>query len=521
MTDPATATAEEEDGYEMRIRVLLRKRPMSNREASDAAQIDVIQPLDFGDHGRVLVHQPKTKLDLAKEVETTAFAFDNVFDEHASNAEIYEKAVMELIPGVFRGKWASVFAYGQTGSGKTFTMMGSGATGMRAGNSSKSNLGLYFLAAQDVFRIVEDPAYADISIGVSLFEIYGGKLLDLLNKRNPVKCLENSKGKVCFMGLSEHPVTDAETLMELIDAGATNRSTGTTSANADSSRSHAVIQLSLRKDVGRVKNKEHGRLTFIDLAGSERGADTAKCDRITRMEGAEINTSLLALKEVIRALATGSSLRRIPFRGSKLTQVLKESFVGKKSRTVMVSCVAPNMKNCDHTLNTLRYADRVKERNPQTGKLSAAIAANSKIKKDQEDMILRTRLPTRPLTAPAASFRINGEDSDDEGSVGPKEAQLQRLDEGTFVKDEGGESVKASHLGYNYGKTVDSDDDIYSLEDALNSPNSLPVTVPPLHQRTNPRPQTLKDDPAAQSLIATHRSILPQLLRMLQVRAIV
>lgn len=80
-----------------------------------------------------------------------------------------------------------------------------------------------------------------------------------------------------------------------------------------------------------------GRLTFIDLAGSERGADTAKCDRITRMEGAEINTSLLALKEVIRALATGSSLRRIPFRGSKLTQVLKESFVGKKSRTVMVS----------------------------------------------------------------------------------------------------------------------------------------------------------------------------------------
>jgi kinesin family protein 2/24 len=86
-------------------------------------------------------------------------------------------------------------------------MMGSGATGMRAGNSSISdaNLGLYFLAAQDVFRIAENPAYADISIGVSLFEIYGGKLLDLLNERNPVRCLENSKGKVCFMGLSEHP----------------------------------------------------------------------------------------------------------------------------------------------------------------------------------------------------------------------------------------------------------------------------------------------------------------------------
>ena len=202
---------------------------------------------------------------------------------------------------------------------ETFTMMGANATGMRAGNQAENsttdaNLGLYCLAAQDVFKLAEDSSNADISIGVSLFEIYGGKLLDLLNERNPVKCLEDRKGKVCFPGLSEHPVNNANELMDIIDAGALNRSTGTTSANADSSRSHAVLQLSLRKDVGRTKNKEFSRLTFIDLAGSERGADTSKACRTTRMEGAEINTSLLALKEVIRALAVGSSLKRIPFR---------------------------------------------------------------------------------------------------------------------------------------------------------------------------------------------------------------
>lgn len=89
-------------------------------------------------------------------------------------------------------------------------MMGSNATGSKAGNQaensiSEANRGLYFLAAEDVFRIAVDPAYADISIGVSLFEIYGGKLLDLLNARNPVRCLEDRKGKVCFPGLSEHP----------------------------------------------------------------------------------------------------------------------------------------------------------------------------------------------------------------------------------------------------------------------------------------------------------------------------
>ena len=89
-------------------------------------------------------------------------------------------------------------------------MMGSNATGLRAGNQAensvnRANLGLYCLAAQDVFRIAEDPAYANIAIGVSLFEIYGGKLLDLLNARSPVHCLEDSHGKVCFPGLSEHP----------------------------------------------------------------------------------------------------------------------------------------------------------------------------------------------------------------------------------------------------------------------------------------------------------------------------
>ena len=114
-----------------------------------------------------------------------------------------------------------------------------------------------------------------------------------------------------------------------------------------------------------------GRLTFIDLAGSERGADTANFSRATRLEGAEINTSLLALKEVIRARARGGSMVHVPFRGSKLTQVLKESFVGENNRSLMIACIAPDMDNCEQTLNTLRYADRVKERNPETGDLPA------------------------------------------------------------------------------------------------------------------------------------------------------
>lgn len=99
--------------YEMRIRVVVRKRPMSKREAAQSGDVDVIHPLDYDDHGRVLVYQPKTKLDLTKEVEVAKFAFDNVYDETSNNLDIYNTSVKNLIPGVFHGKWASVFAYGK------------------------------------------------------------------------------------------------------------------------------------------------------------------------------------------------------------------------------------------------------------------------------------------------------------------------------------------------------------------------------------------------------------------------
>ena len=110
----------------------------------------------------------------------------------------------------------------------------------------------------------------------------------------------------------------------------------------------------------------HGKFSFIDLAGSERGADTDQNDRQTRLEGAEINKSLLALKECIRALDMGSN--HVPFRGSKLTEVLRDSFLGD-SRTVMIANISPATGSCEHTLNTLRYAYRVKELRGEGGGL--------------------------------------------------------------------------------------------------------------------------------------------------------
>jgi hypothetical protein len=103
--------------YDMRIRVIVRKRPVSKKEASLSGGIDVIHPLDYGDYGKVLTYQPKTRVDLTKEVETIPFAYDNVFDESSTNNQIYQRSLRNLIHPFFRGQWSTVFAYGQTGSG--------------------------------------------------------------------------------------------------------------------------------------------------------------------------------------------------------------------------------------------------------------------------------------------------------------------------------------------------------------------------------------------------------------------
>jgi kinesin family member 2/24 len=149
-------------------------------------------------------------------------------------------------------------------------------------------------------------------------------------------------------------VSTTEDLVQKINLGGSNRVTGVTGANLDSSRSHAILQLSIVDPDGNL----FGKITFIDLAGNERGADTYDQDKQTRIDGAEINKSLLALKECIRALDMDQ--KHTPFRQSKLTIVLRDSFVGN-CKTVMIGNISPSLSCCEHTLNTLRYADRVKE----------------------------------------------------------------------------------------------------------------------------------------------------------------
>ncbi|XP_016384175.1 kinesin-like protein KIF2C isoform X1 [Sinocyclocheilus rhinocerous] len=332
-----------------RICVGVRKRPLNKKELAKK-EIDVVT---IPGNGALLLHEPKQKVDLTKYLENQTFHFDYSFDEDATNDLVYRFTAKPLVKTIFEGGMATCFAYGQTGSGKTHTMGGD-----FSGKSQNSSKGIYALAAQDVFTLLRQKRYADMDLCpyVTFFEIYNGKVFDLLNKKAKLRVLEDEKQQVNVVGLQEVPVSSVDDVIKMIERGSACRTSGQTFANASSSRSHAVLQVILRR-----RNFLHGKFSLVDLAGNERGTDVSSNDRHTIVETAEINRSLLALKECIRSL--GQNSEHIPFRMSKLTQVLRDSFIGENSRTCMIAMISPGMNSCEYTLNTLRYANRVKELN--------------------------------------------------------------------------------------------------------------------------------------------------------------
>ncbi|XP_078240684.1 kinesin-like protein KIF2A isoform X5 [Pogona vitticeps] len=332
---------------EHRICVCVRKRPLNKKETV-MKDLDVIT---IPSKDVVMVHEPKQKVDLTRYLENQTFRFDYAFDDSAPNEMVYRFTARPLVETIFERGMATCFAYGQTGSGKTHTMGGD-----FSGKNQDCSKGIYALAARDVFLMLKKPNYKKLELQVyaTFFEIYSGKVFDLLNRKTKLRVLEDGKQQVQVVGLQEREVKCVEDVLKLIEIGNSCRTSGQTSANAHSSRSHAVFQIILRR-----KGKLHGKFSLIDLAGNERGADTSSADRQTRLEGAEINKSLLALKECIRAL--GRNKPHTPFRASKLTQVLRDSFIGENSRTCMIATISPGMASCENTLNTLRYANRVKE----------------------------------------------------------------------------------------------------------------------------------------------------------------
>ncbi|KAK6023201.1 kinesin motor domain protein [Ostertagia ostertagi] len=334
-----------------RISVCVRKRPLNKKEINKK-EIEVIT-IPNRDH--LIVHQPQVKVDLTKYLDNQKFRFDYTFDENTSNEMVYRFTAQPLVKTIFEQGFATCFAYGQTGSGKTHTMGGD-----FTGRNQNCASGIYALTASDVFKMQHSQQYRklNLSVSCSFFEIYGGKVFDLLKHKALLRVLEDGKKEVQIVGLQELPVASEN------DVGPGFNSTRNRHAHCLAPH----LQIPIRADpmpssklCSESKDKKlWGKFSLIDLAGNERGQDTGNSDRQTRHEGAEINNIYTQLsKECIRAMAKNS--HHVPFRTSKLTLVLRDSFIGEKARTCMIAMISPGMSSCEHTINTLRYADRVKE----------------------------------------------------------------------------------------------------------------------------------------------------------------
>ena len=329
------------DSSDSKIFVVVRKRPIFQKEINNG-EIDCISVIN----PRVYIHECKIQIDgITKYLEDHEFYFDATFGEDSKNYDIYNITLYPMINLVLNQGIVTCFAYGQTGSGKTFTM-----------NALEKE------AIDDLFSESEKMGNP-FDFYVSFFEIYRGSLYDLLNNKSKVEILDDKNGKVHIYGLINQIAETPQMMHHIIDSANAIRTTHNTVTNETSSRSHAICNIVIK-----LKNsdEEYGKLSLVDLAGSERAQETQSNNKERRAEGAEINKSLLALKECIRALdeKKNNPDQHVPFRASKLTHVLRDSFVSKndKSRIIMISCVMPSYKCCNHSLNTLRYSDRLKEK---------------------------------------------------------------------------------------------------------------------------------------------------------------
>ncbi|KAF4631981.1 hypothetical protein G7Y89_g6141 [Cudoniella acicularis] len=292
--------------------------------------------------------------NMGKRVKDQQFAFDRVFDENTTQAEVYEATTRGLLDSVLEGYNATVFAYGATGCGKTHTITG-----------TAQQPGIIFLTMQELFeKIAERSDEKHTEVSLSYLEIYNETIRDLLvpgGSKQGLMLREDANQAVSVAGLSSHHPKDVQQVMDMIVQGNEFRTISPTAANATSSRSHAVLQINLaQKDRNADVNEPHtmATLSIIDLAGSERASATKnRGERL--LEGANINKSLLALGGCINALCDPRKKNHVPYRNSKLTRLLKFS-LGGNCKTVMIVCVSPSSAHFDETQNTLRYANRAK-----------------------------------------------------------------------------------------------------------------------------------------------------------------
>ncbi|CAG8459131.1 17870_t:CDS:2 [Dentiscutata erythropus] len=428
------------------VQVALRIKPLTqddliNLPARFQRQVISVSPFN---PNQVVVDTEKRQL----------FQFDHVFAPEATQQEVYERAIGNMITKFLEGYNVTILAYGQTSSGKTHTMGTADDTTI-----PPESKGIIPRTMAALFSLVNSGQYKShkFSIKVSFIEIHNEDLIDLLGEGNeeerpPVTIREDSRGNIYWTGLQELKVANVDQVMEWV---------GVTDMNSKSSRSHAIFSVTMvqqkfiphnyipgGQSVTSPPNSRPGtpassrfgsqpssrtnssldkfddgewvtissKFHFVDLAGSERLKRTAASGDRAR-EGISINSGLLALGNVISALGDPNKARHtthVPYRDSKLTRLLQDS-LGGNAQTLMIACVSPIEYNMNETISTLKYANRA--RNIKNLASVNQEEAGWNDVNHLQNLVMKLRGEISALKAAAAQ---NAQRSQDGGSVSPE-----------------------------------------------------------------------------------------------------
>ncbi|XP_059287546.1 kinesin-like protein KIN-14M [Lycium ferocissimum] len=324
------------------IRVYCRIRPFLRGQKEKQSVVEYI-----GENGELIVVNPSKQ---GKEGRRS-FKFNKVYSPAATQAEVYSD-IQPLIKSVLDGYSVCIFAYGQTGSGKTYTMTG-------PDKATEVNWGVNYRALNDLFRIsqVRESTFT-YEITVQMMEIYNEQVRDLLSSDSSQKKLgilsTSQPNGLAVPEASMHPVNKTSDVLDLMDIGLRNRAKGSTAMNERSSRSHSIVTIHVHGMDIKSGSSLHSSLNLVDLAGSER-VDRSEVTGDRLKEAQHINKSLSALGDVISALAQKNA--HVPFRNSKLTQLLQTS-LGGQAKTLMFVQLNPEVGSYSETTSTLKFAER-------------------------------------------------------------------------------------------------------------------------------------------------------------------
>ena len=308
------------------IKIFTRIKPNINNNADTCV---------FKQEDHVIVKK-RQKAYLQNYIVECKYKVDKVFDDKCDNMDIYNNISIEILKNVIKyNKNVTFYVYGQTGSGKTHTILGDHKI------KGKEEEGFVSLMLHDILNI-------NYPVSVTLVEIYNNKCYDILNHKKLIYQRENYEKNFVMCNIQKKEIKTKQDIAELNQIIMENRKTGVSSENDTSSRSHLQINIEFNNRF----------LKIMDLAGCEKAKMSICENKEKYKENGEINQSLFALKECIRALVDEKP--HIPYRKCELTKMLRQSFE-PTSKTYILSTVSQDVYNSHTTIDVLNYITDMKK----------------------------------------------------------------------------------------------------------------------------------------------------------------